>query len=75
MADETLIIDDRRSNGFVSRLGNNWRVVTDAVMGWRSSGELSPASVENKPCLRLRGDVSLANSGGFIQAALDIRTT
>lgn len=75
MADETLIIDDRRSGGLESRLGNNWRIVTDTVMGGRSSGELSPASVENKACLRLSGDVSLANSGGFIQAALDIKAT
>ena len=73
MADETLIIDDRRTNGLVSRLGNNWRIVTDNVMGGRSSGELSPATVENKACLCLSGDVSLANSGGFIQAALDIK--
>lgn len=75
MADETLIIDDRRTNGLVSRLGNNWRIVTDNVMGGRSSGELSPATVENKACLCLSGDVSLANSGGFIQAALDIKDT
>jgi len=75
MADETLIIDDRRSGGLESRLGNNWRMVTDAVMGGRSSGDLSVATIENKACLRLQGDVSLANNGGFIQAALDIRST
>jgi hypothetical protein len=75
MADETLIIDDRRTNGLVSGLGNNWRIVTDNVMGGRSSGELSPATVDNKACLRLSGDVSLANRGGFIQAALDIKAT
>jgi len=75
MADETLIIDDRRSGGLESRLGNNWRMVTDAVMGGRSSGGLSVATIENKACLRLQGDVSLANNGGFIQAALDIKAT
>jgi len=72
MADETLIIDDRRSGGLESTLGNHWRIITDVVMGGRSSGRLSLATIDNKACLRLQGDVSLANSGGFIQAALDI---
>jgi len=36
---------------------------------------LSLATIDNKACLRLQGDVSLANSGGFIQAALDIEAT
>ena len=75
MADETLIIDDRRTGGLESTLGNNWRIITDDVMGGLSSGELSPATINNKACLRLQGDVSLANSGGFIQAALDIGAT
>jgi len=75
MAYETLIIDDRRSGGLESTLGNNWRIITDGVMGGLSSGELSLATIDNKACLRLQGDVSLANSGGFIQAALDIGAT
>ena len=75
MADETLIIDDRRNDGLQSTLGNNWRIVTDTVMGGVSSGELSPATIDNKACLRLQGDVSLENSGGFIQAALDVNGT
>lgn len=75
MADETLIIDDRRNAGMQSTLGNNWRIVTDAVMGGVSSGELSAATIDNKACLRLQGDVSLENSGGFIQAALDVKGT
>jgi hypothetical protein len=44
-------------------------------MGGLSSGELSSFSIDNKACLRLQGDVSLASSGGFIQAALDIAAT
>jgi hypothetical protein len=75
MADEILTIDDRRSDGLQSSLGNNWRIVTDAVMGGLSSAELSPATIDNKACLRLQGDVSLENSGGFIQAALDVGDT
>ena len=75
MADETLIIDDRRNDGLQSTLGNNWRIVTDTVMGGVSSGELSATTVDNKACLRLQGDVNLENSGGFIQAALDVKGT
>ena len=41
-------------------------------MGGLSSGELSLETIDNKACLRLRGDVRLENNGGFIQAALDV---
>jgi hypothetical protein len=75
MADTILTIDDRRSAGLRSTLGSSWRLVTDRVMGGVSNGELSPVTVEGRPCLRLRGDVSLANSGGFVQAALDVGST
>jgi len=75
MADETLIIDDRSSGELESASGNSWRLITDVVMGGRSSGELTLATIDNKACLRLQGDVSLANRGGFIQAALDIGDT
>ncbi|MDT8283743.1 MAG: CIA30 family protein [Gammaproteobacteria bacterium] len=75
MADETLIIDDRSSGKLESTSGNSWRLITDVVMGGLSSGELSLATIDDKACLRLQGDVSLANNGGFIQAALDIGNT
>jgi hypothetical protein len=75
MADEILTIDDRRNDGLQSTLGNNWRIVTDTVMGGVSIGELSAATIDNKACLRLQGDVNLENSGGFIQAALDVGDT
>jgi hypothetical protein len=75
MADETLTIDDRRNDGLQSTLGNNWRIITDTVMGGVSIGELSAATIDNKACLRLQGDVDLENNGGFIQAALDVKGT
>lgn len=75
MADDTLIIDDRRSGGFKSTLGSTWRVVTDNVMGGVSSGEIALKTVDNRACVCLKGDVSLENRGGFIQAALDIEDT
>lgn len=75
MADDVLIIDDRRTGGLDSVLGGSWRKVTDGVMGGISSGVLSPDTIDNKACLRLRGDVRLENNGGFIQAALDVENT
>jgi len=51
---------------------NRWRVFTDTVMGGVSSGELIATTVEGVSCLRLSGQVSLENKGGFVQASLDL---
>jgi len=75
MADDVLIIDDRRTGDLESVAGGSWRMVTDGVMGGLSSGELSLDTIDNKACLRLSGDVRLENNGGFIQAALDVEGT
>ena len=75
MADDLLIIDDRRSGNLDSTLGASWRMFTDGVMGGVSSGTLTLASIDNRDCLRLQGDVRLENNGGFVQAALDIEKT
>ena len=72
MADDLLIIDDRRTGDYRSSSGTSWRLITDGVMGGVSNGRLAPDTVDNRPCLRLRGEVRLENSGGFVQAALDI---
>ena len=75
MAQERLIIDDRSSGTLESVLGPSWRMVADGVMGGVSSGTLTPASVEQRDCLRLQGDVRLENNGGFLKASLDIEST
>ena len=76
MADDVLIIDDRRTGDLDSVLAGTWRMITDGVMGGVSSGELSLDTIDNKACLRLRtGDVWLENNGGFIQAALYVEDT
>ncbi len=73
MAEDLMIIDDRRTGNYHSALGTSWRLVTDGVMGGVSSGQLTLDSIESKACLRLRGDVRLENSGGFVQAALNVK--
>ena len=68
----SLIIDDRRSGKLDANIGTLWRLLTDTVMGGVSSGRLDPAVVAGRSCLRLTGEVSLENSGGFVQASLDL---
>jgi len=43
-------------------------------MGGVSRGGLAAEIVDARPCLHLTGQVSLAHSGGFIQAGLDLGT-
>ena len=65
MAQERLIIDDRGSGILESTLGPSWRLVSDGVMGGVSSGTLTPASVEQRDCLRLQGDVRRRTMAAF----------
>lgn len=67
-----MIIDDRGSNTLAATNGVSWRVISDTVMGGVSSGSLVPAVVEGRDCLRMTGEVSLENNGGFVQASLDL---
>ena len=67
-----LIIDDRASGNITSSLGTQWRLVTDQVMGGVSNGDLTPDNYKGRNCLRMRGDVSTDNNGGFVQMALDL---
>lgn len=72
MAAEPLVLDDRRDPGPRAANGATWRAVTDTVMGGVSRARLESAIVESRPCLRLTGEVSLENDGGFAQASLDL---
>lgn len=73
MANENhLIIDGRDGDTYQTGLASSWRLVTDTVMGGLSKGALTMDNIENRPCLRLSGEVKLENNGGFIQAGLDL---
>ncbi|MFC1681813.1 CIA30 family protein [Pseudomonadota bacterium] len=69
---DTLIIDDRSSGSRVATSGGEWRLITDRVMGGISDGQLSADVAGSQGCLRLQGNVTLENNGGFVQAALDV---
>lgn len=67
-----LIIDDRSTGSTFSNLGDEWRLITDQVMGGVSNGSLSLDSYLGRDCLRIKGQVSTRNNGGFVQIALDL---
>jgi hypothetical protein len=46
--------------------------VTDGVMGGVSSGTMQPEEHAGRSCIALRGRVSTANNGGFIQMAVPL---
>jgi hypothetical protein len=69
---KTLIIDDRSNKDVKSNLGTNWQLVTDGVMGGLSQGQLTLDEYKDKNCLRMRGNVTTENNGGFIQIALSL---
>jgi len=67
-----MLIDDFSREDGRSALGTEWRMFTDRVMGGISRGSASRDLLATLPCLRLRGEVSLENRGGFIQVALPL---
>ncbi|MCW8941618.1 MAG: CIA30 family protein [Gammaproteobacteria bacterium] len=69
---DKLVIDDRSNIDVTSNLGTKWQLVTDNVMGGLSQGQLTLDSYKGRQCLRMRGDVTTENNGGFVQIALSL---
>ena len=65
------LIDDF-SNPEQASNGQRWRFFSDRVMGGVSLGDAAHGVIDGRPALRLAGEVSLENNGGFIQVALDL---
>ena len=68
----TLIIDDFSRTSGLSELGTQWRGFTDRVMGGVSTAVSGIETVGGRRALRLVGEVSLENNGGFVQVALPL---
>lgn len=51
---------------------NNWRLITDSVMGGVSRGRFERTVRAGRPAVCLSGRVSTENDGGFIQIAVDL---
>lgn len=66
------IIDDLSCAPPLSAIGTNWRLYTDRVMGGVSQGRMLREVVGVRAAIRMNGEVSLANNGGFIQISLNL---
>ena len=71
-ASNIMIIDDRSSGDLNSNIGTRWRLITDNVMGGLSEGQLTLYNHQAKDCLRIQGNVTTENNGGFVQLALPL---
>jgi uncharacterized surface protein with fasciclin (FAS1) repeats len=72
-APRPLLIDDFSEPNGPSSIGTTWRLFTDRVMGGVSNATSRYEVLDGKSCLRMQGDVSLENNGGFVQIALSLR--
>lgn len=66
------VIDDLSRDFPEAATGTRWQMLSDAVMGGVSAGGMSRTVIGGRPAIRMEGDVSLDNNGGFIQIALDL---
>lgn len=72
MDSKLAIIDDLSREPPLSTVGTRWQLFTDQVMGGVSNGSMMREVVAGRPAIRMRGDVSLENKGGFVQIAIDL---
>jgi hypothetical protein len=67
------IIDDMSREPPTATIGSAWQLLTDQVMGGVSKGFMAREIIAGRPAIRMCGDVSLQNNGGFVQIALDLQ--
>ncbi|MHC4945225.1 MAG: CIA30 family protein [Planctomycetota bacterium] len=73
MATRPMLIDDFSEPNGISDIGTSWRLFTDRVMGGVSNGTSRYEVLDGKQCIRMQGEVSLENNGGFVQIALPLQ--
>ena len=66
------IIDDLSREPPMAAIGSSWQLFTDQVMGGVSKGTMARDAIAGRAAIRMRGDVSLENNGGFVQIGLDL---
>ena len=69
---QSAVIDDLSRDPPISTLGTRWLLFTDGVMGGMSDATMAREMLAGRPAIRMRGEVSLENNGGFVQIALDL---
>jgi hypothetical protein len=68
---ENLLLSDFDAEEEFIIPGAAWRGFSDQVMGGVSNAEFSKDQIEGRRCVRLTGNVTRDNGGGFIQMALE----
>lgn len=72
MGPHPLIIDDFSRDHPETTIGTRWQLLSDAVMGGVSAGRMSRTTHDGRSGIRMQGQVSLENNGGFLQIAIDL---
>lgn len=72
MAPAPAILDDLSREHPETTIGTRWQLLSDAVMGGVSAGRMSRSQYAGRPAIRMQGEVSLENNGGFLQIAMDL---
>lgn len=67
-----ILEDGEGPGGLRAANGQMWRCISDTVMGGVSTGRLARTFIEGRRAVRMTGDVSLRNNGGFVQMVLDL---
>lgn len=67
-----MLIDDLSREFPETAIGSRWQLLSDGVMGGVSSGTMRRDLVDGRHAVRMQGNVSLENNGGFLQIALDL---
>ncbi len=69
---QNLLVDDFSKDSGLSAIGTTWRSFTDQVMGGISTGNHIFETIDGKRCIRLQGQISLENNGGFVMISLSL---
>lgn len=71
MAHDPAVIDDFSRDHPETTIGTQWQLLSDAVMGGVSAGRMLRTEHAGRRAIRMQGEVSLENNGGFLQIAID----
>lgn len=66
------IIDDFTQPPPLASNGQSWELISDGVMGGVSEGVMGREKIAGRAAMRMQGEVSLENNGGFLQMAIDL---
>ncbi|MGL4414953.1 CIA30 family protein [Roseinatronobacter monicus] len=67
-----MLLEGGTGPGLRAENGHSWRCICDSVMGGVSTATLERVTLDSVRALRMTGDVSLQNNGGFVQMSLDL---